>query len=66
MAETIKEAIEENATDGLRKASGDSGSATKHSLPDQIAADLHLRGASVPKKRRLGMVFRKCVPPGTV
>ena len=37
MADTVREAVEENAL-GPRKASGDSGSVEQHPLKDQIEA----------------------------
>ena len=47
--------ILENAT-SIKRASGDSGSAEQHSIPDQIAAD---RYAKSQQAARRGLGFRR-------
>lgn len=63
MAE-IDDTIRENAA-GPKRAKGDSAEMEQHSLPDQIAADRYLASKSATKKKGLGAVFKKLVPPGT-
>jgi len=50
---------------GVRKASGDQGSAEMHSIGDQIKADKYASSKSAVRKRNpfAGMRF-KCRPPG--
>jgi hypothetical protein len=70
MAETpsseLTDKIQESATDGIAKASGDTGSVEKHKLSEQIAADSYTRATKAAKRRRRGIRFSRAVPPGTV
>ena len=64
MAEDLEQAIRENAQ-GLKRASGDSGSSESHSLTEQIEADRYLASKTAVKK---GLGFRRVqvLPPGAV
>jgi len=61
----LESEIEENAQ-GLKRASGDSGSAEQHPLPDQIEADKYLSNKTATATKRLGLRFVKIIPPGAV
>lgn len=63
MAEIDDDKIKENA-EGPKSASGDTGSMTQHSLPDQIAAAKFL-AAKNASRRGLGIRRVKLIPPGT-
>lgn len=64
MAEDIADDILENAQ-GPKRATGDSGSIEKHSLPDQIAADQYLKSKEAATKNPAAALHRtKFVPPG--
>ena len=63
MADTIEQAIEENAL-GPKRATGDEGSVEQHSLLDQIAADKHLATRAAVRLRRRGIRFIRLIPPG--
>jgi len=63
MADTVREAVEENAL-GPRKASGDSGSVEQHPLKDQIEAARFEGAQSAAGKNHLGLRFIKLDPPG--
>ena len=61
----IEEEIKTAAT-GVKRASGDEGSAEVHSLPDQIAADKHYEAKKATRSGKTplaGMRFR-IKPPG--
>ena len=60
--EDLTEAIKESAK-APRRAKGDSSEVEQHSLRDQIAADKYLASKNATKKK-LGVVFKKLVPPG--
>lgn len=61
-AEEIREALVENAQ-GPRTVTTDAGSATSHSLADQIAAEKHVGGRD--QARSTGLLrFDKLIPPG--
>jgi len=62
MAETVQDAIKENAQ-GPKRAQGDSGSVEQHDLKDQIEADRYLASKEAAKKG-LGVKMTKVVPPG--
>lgn len=64
MAEEMEDNIRQNAA-GPKKAKGDSAEVEQHSLPDQIAADRYLASKHATKKKGLGAIFKKLVPPGT-
>ena len=64
MAETVQDAIRENAQ-GPKRAQGDSGSVEQHDLKDQIEADRYLSSKEAAKKG-LGVRRTKVVPPGAV
>ncbi len=64
MADDLQDTIRENAA-GPKRAKGDSAEMEQHSLPDQIAADRYLASKNATKKKGLGAVFKKLVPPGT-
>ena len=64
MAETVEDAIRENAQ-GPRRAQGDSGSVEQHPLPEQIEADRYLASKQAARKG-LGVRMTKVVPPGAV
>ena len=64
----VADAIESNAQ-APRSATGDTGSVTMHSLPDQIAADKYLGGkrafgTKAKKKQTLRGLMSVLVPPG--
>ncbi len=61
----LKDKIRENA-EGLKRATGDSGSAEQHSLKDQIEADKYLASKDAAGKPNRGLRFSKFVPPGSV
>ena len=63
--DTIKEAIEQNAT-GPRRASGDSGSVEQHPLPDQIASDRYVASRNASRKKGLGIKLLKISPGSSV
>ena len=63
--DTIKNAIEENAT-GPRRASGDSGSVEQHAIPDQIAADKYVRSKAASRATGLGIKLIKLSPGGAI
>ena len=64
MSDEIEKAIEENAK-GLKKASGDGGSAEQHSIEEQIAADKHIASKKAAQSRGLGIKLVKISPDGT-
>lgn len=64
MSDDITNAIAENIT-APKKASGDSGSVEQHSLAEQIAADRYLSAKAAAKAKRLGVQFKKMIPPGS-
>lgn len=64
MAGELEDNIRENAA-GPKRAKGDSAEMEQHSLPDQIAADRYLASKNATKRKGLGAVFKKLVPPGT-
>ncbi len=60
----LEQAILENAT-GPASASGDSGSATQHSLRDQLELLKYRESKSATASGRgLGLRFIKLIPPG--
>jgi len=63
VADDLEDAIRENA-EGPSAMSGDSGSVTQHSLPDQILADKYLAGKNAADQPSRGLRFSKFVPPG--
>lgn len=63
MAENLEDQIRENAA-GPKRAKGDSTEMEQHPLPDQIAADRYLASKDAVKRKGLGAVFKKLVPPG--
>ena len=64
MSEDLEDAIKTNAA-GPKRARGDSSEMEQHSLPDQIAADRYVASKNAVKKKGLGAIVRKLVPPGT-
>lgn len=64
MAETVEDAIRENA-EGPKRAQGDSGSVEQHSLKDQIEADRYLTSKQAVQDPKRGLRFTKLVPPGS-
>ncbi len=64
MADELEDTIRENAA-GPKRAKGDSAEMEQHPLPDQIAADRYLASKNATKKKGLGAIFKKLVPPGT-
>lgn len=62
MAEETEDRILENAL-APKRASGDSGSAEQHSIPDQIEADRYKRSQQAAS-RGLGIRHVKLIPPG--
>lgn len=62
-ADEIKTAIATSAT-GPAKVTGDEGSVEQHPLPDQIAAEKHIRGNDAVATPRRGLRYSKFVPPG--
>ena len=64
MAETVEDAIRENAQ-GPKRAQGDSGSVEQHPLPEQIEADRYLASKEAARKG-LGIRMTKVVPPGAL
>lgn len=66
MSDEIKQAIETSATDGIQSATGEGGSVTKTSIPDQIAAAKFLQGQSAAVSRSRGLIFTRLKPPGAV
>lgn len=58
VAETIKDKLKENAQ-GPASATGDQGSMSQHSLPDQIEADRYLRDLDTHAKKKLPLRFGK-------
>jgi hypothetical protein len=63
MAE-LDEQIRQNAA-GPKRAKGDSAEMEQHSLQDQIAADRYLASKGATKRKGLGAIFKKLIPPGT-
>jgi len=63
--DTIKDAIEENAT-GPRRASGDSGSVEQHPIPDQIAGDKHIASKAASRATGFGIRLLKIKPGGSI
>ena len=63
MSNDIENEIRENAS-GPKQASVDGVTVHQHSLPDQIAADRYLASKDAMKKKGLGAILRKLVPPG--
>ncbi len=57
----ISDNLEDNAA-APKRASGDTGSAEQHSLPDQIAADEYLASKKAAR-RGLGIRQVKLIPP---
>jgi hypothetical protein len=65
MADELDQSIRENAA-GPKRAKGDSSEMEQHSLQDQIAADRYLASKGATKRKGLGAIFKKLIPPGTV
>jgi len=63
MADDLEQTIRENAQ-GPAEARDEAGSVRQHPLPHQIEADRYLESKAAVQKKRLGLVFRKLVPPG--
>jgi hypothetical protein len=64
----VSDDLQEILKDGAkspRRVKGDSGEVEQHSLRDQIAADKYLASKNAMKRKGLGVVFKKLVPPGT-
>ena len=61
--DTLDDTIRENAA-GPKRAKGDSAEMEQHPLPDQIAADRYLASRSATRRKGLGVVMKKLVPPG--
>ena len=64
MAETVEDAIRENA-EGPKRAQGDAGSVEQHSLKDQIEADRYLSSKQAVQDPKRGLRFTKLAPPGS-
>ena len=62
----IKDSIKESAIEGIKKASGDSGSVEMHSIKDQIEADYHVSKKNASRRGMLGIRRQRAVPPGGV
>lgn len=60
---TIRDAIQANAA-GPKKVSNETTSVEQHSIPDQIAADNHIRNQNAVAGRKLGVRFGKFTSPG--
>ena len=65
MSDEITDAISSNAT-GPQKVTGDSGSVEMHPLDKQIEAAKFLQNQDAGSRKKLGLRFRKLVPPGAV
>ena len=63
MPNQIEDQIRENAS-GPKQASVDGVTVQQHPLQDQIAADRYLASKDAVKKKGLGAILRKLVPPG--
>ena len=63
MTQNIENEIRENAA-GPKQASVDGVTVQQHPLQDQIAADRYLASKDAMKKKGLGAILRKLVPPG--
>lgn len=64
-ATDLGDAIARSAS-GPASFSVDGESAQEHSIPDQIAADKHLRNKqAATANANFGLRFMKCNPPGT-
>ena len=63
--ETIGEAIEESAKNGVRSSLRGNGQVmlTRHALPDQIAADNHVSNSTAAGRAHLGIRFVQLIPP---
>lgn len=60
---TIRDAIATSAAEGIRSASGDNTSVTKHSIQDLIAADRHISAkTAVGTNPNRGLRFNRIVP----
>lgn len=63
---TITDSIEENAKDGIKRASDDNGSMEVLPLQEQIAADKYVRGQRAATRSALPIRHVKNVLPGSV
>ena len=64
MPDPIKDAIESNATAGIKKVEVDGETVEAMSIKDQIEADRYLSGKTGLTKTSMGIYTRKQVPPG--
>lgn len=62
----LNDSIKENATTGIKKSQGDSGSVEMHSIKDQIEADIHVSKKNASKRGMLGIRRQRAVSPGAV
>lgn len=64
MADEIEDAIEEAATDGVKRARTDAGEVEAHPIKDQIEADRYLASKAAARNTRRGLRITRLVPPG--
>ncbi len=64
VADTIREAIEENAKAGLKSASVDGNSATALDIAQQIEADRYLADKTAAGRNHFGLRMVKLQAPG--
>lgn len=60
----INQQIEQTASQGIARASGDGESFEAISIPDLIAAEQHLAAKRAARRNHCGITFRKIVPGG--
>lgn len=64
MTDDATEQLRENAR-APASASDAAGSFSQHRLTDQIEMDRYLASKEAARRKRLGIAFKKLVPPGT-
>jgi hypothetical protein len=64
MADELEQKILDNAT-GPARASGDSGSVEQHRPSELIEVDRYLQSKRATRRRGLGTLLKKLIPPGT-
>jgi hypothetical protein len=62
--DTLESSIEQNAKDGIKRASGDQGSMEQHPLTEQIEADRYLSSKKAARVGFGGLRLVKLIPPG--
>jgi hypothetical protein len=63
MSDELERKILDNAS-GPAKASGDSGSVEQHKPSEMIEVDRYLQSKRATKRRGLGALLKKLIPPG--